>query len=97
MVAYKLTRKVSYSWLHRYQCHIVIKILYVCVPVCVCITEVVSLGGRDYRSDALPSYLLYFVLHVCDNHEVDALEEHQLNRTQPGSNKLKQMKSGNSC
>jgi len=35
-----------------------------CVPVCVRITKVVSLGGRDYRSDALPSYLLYFVLHV---------------------------------
>ena len=31
--------------------------------VCVCVTEV----GRDYSGDMWPSYLLYFVLNVCDH------------------------------
>ena len=33
-------------------------------------------SGWDYASDALPSYLLYFVLHVGDN---------KLKLTQPGN------------
>ena len=66
------------------------------------ITEVGSLGGgttvvtRDHSSDTRPSYLLYFVLWVHDNHEVDALKEHQLKQTQSGNSKLKQMQSGSS-
>jgi len=41
----------------------------VCACVCVCVTEVGSSGGRTTHSSVVmrPSYLLYFVLHVCDN------------------------------
>jgi len=43
---------------------------YTQVPVtlrfkCLCISEVVSSGGRDYSSDTRPLYLLKFVLCVC--------------------------------
>ena len=54
---------------------------------CVCVTEVGNSGGRT---------TVLIILHVCDNHEADALEEHQLKRTKSERSKLKHMQSGNS-
>jgi len=86
-------RQISTYYIQIY-IYIHIKILVLCVHTCV--TEKWDVWGRDYTSDARPSYLLYFVLRT---------HKKQLKGKQLGSSnwrdaiweqQMKWMQSGNS-